>query len=295
MGTLALKENYFGLINNRLDELFPLRDIPQKELLEATRYSLLGPGKRLRPLLVLSVLHGYQVAIPLGLDPACAIECVHTYSLIHDDLPCMDNDDLRRGRPTLHKVFSEGLAVLTGDFLLTTAFDILVQTPQLSHKQKIDLVHTLSQRAGSHGMIGGQVVDLVSEGVSINWETLHFMHFHKTAALFIACLEFGAIIAQTPEEDRKKLKRCGQDLGVAFQALDDLRDDFCTEGTTCSDSINKKATTVSVLGAAKTLDITHRLLDEALKEVYSLSKPCPLLEALIKEIFLHIPNLNASK
>lgn len=286
MDILTLKTQYLSIINQRLDELVPLKEVPQKELFEAARYSLLGPGKRLRPLLALSILHGYHIPIKIGLDSACALECIHTYSLIHDDLPCMDNDDLRRGRPTLHKVFPEGLAVLAGDFLLTFAFDIISNTPNLSSKQRLDLIHSLSRRAGSHGIIGGQVVDLASEGTSIDWETLHFMHLHKTAAIFICCLEFGAILSQVNDEDLKTLQHCGKALGVAFQVIDDLLDDYSQEGVICSDITNKKATTVSMLGRHKAEEIAKRLLDEALKEARSLTMPCPLLEDLIKKLYI---------
>lgn len=285
MDISTLKTHYLSIINQRLSELLPLNELPQKPLFEAARYSLLGPGKRLRPLLTLSILHGYQIPIKVGLDAACALECIHTYSLIHDDLPCMDNDDLRRGRPTLHKVFPEGIAVLAGDFLLTFAFDILANLPNLSNKQKLDLILSLSKRAGAHGLIGGQVVDLASEGVSLNWEILHFMHLHKTAAIFICCLEFGGILSQVNEEDLKTLQHCGKALGVAFQVIDDILDDYSQEGSICSDLINKKATTVSMLGIQKAQEIAKRLLDEALKESQKLSIPCLLLETLIKELF----------
>ena len=205
----------------------------------------------------------------------------------------MDNDDLRRGRPTLHKVFPEGLAVLAGDFLLTFAFDILANAFSLSAKQKLDLIHSLARRAGAHGMIGGQVVDLASEGEPINWETLHFMHLHKTAALFTSSLEFGAILAQVSEEDLKILQHCGKALGVAFQVIDDLLDDYSQEGTIGSDLINHKATTVTLLGHSKAEEISKRLLEEARKEAHKLSMPCPLLEFLIKEIFEHIPQVSS--
>lgn len=284
----TLKEQYLALIHHRLDALVPLYDTPQKELFEAARYSLLGPGKRLRPLLVLSVLQGYHIPAHLGLDAACAIECVHTYSFIHDDLPCMDNDDLRRGRSTLHKVFPEGLAVLTGDFLLTYAFEILSHAPDLSSQQKLELIRSLAQRSGSHGMIGGQVVDIASEGHAMSWETLHFMHVHKTAALFISCLEFGAIIANLSEEDTKHLQRCAQAFGIAFQVIDDLHDHH--------DDLHfnpkySKANTVSVLGRHKAEEIARKLLDEALKHTHMLSMPCSFLEELIKELFAYFPSL----
>lgn len=283
--TLSLKQSYTSVINHRLNELLDFKQLPQKELFEAAKYSLLAPGKRLRPLFVLSILHGYGTPLQIGIDPACAIEMIHTYSLIHDDLPCMDNDDLRRGRPTLHKVYPEGLAVLTGDFLLTYAFEILASSKKLSNTQKIDLISVLSKRAGAAGMIGGQVVDLASEGQSIGWDTLHFMHLHKTAALFTACLEFGGILCDAPKADKSLLQNCGKALGVAFQVIDDL-----IEEPMGSDFAKGKATTVTMLGAQKAEEKAKLLLNEALSFASNLSKPCPLLEVLIKELYGMIPN-----
>lgn len=286
--TLQLKKTYVSVINHRLSELLHTGHLPQKELFEAAKYSLLGPGKRLRPLFVLSILSGYGIPIHLAVDPACAIEMVHTYSLIHDDLPCMDNDDLRRGRPTLHKVYPEGLAVLVGDFLLTYAFEILSSAPKISQAQKLDLVNILAKRAGAKGMIGGQVVDLASEGQSIGWDTLHFMHLHKTAALFTACLEFGGILCTVPKVDQESLRSCGQALGVAFQVIDDLLEEPLGEES--SDLIKEKATTVSMLGAQMAEEKAKLLLDEALLSAKKLSKQCPLLEALIKDLYRYLPS-----
>lgn len=279
-----LKDSLIDLVNTRLDELAPVKTGPQQRLFEAARYSLLGSGKRIRPLLVLSVLQGFNVPMKLGLDPACAIELVHTYSLIHDDLPCMDNDDLRRGRPTLHKVYPEGLAVLAGDFLLTYAFEVICQSTQLLAKQKLDLILSLSKRSGAHGMIGGQVVDIASEGVEIDWEMLHFMHLHKTAALFTSCLEFGGIVCQVNSSDLTILQNCGKALGVAYQVIDDIIDEIHS-----SDRDLKKATTITVLGKNRAEELAHMLIEEALKEAKQLTLPCHLLVALIKEIYSYLP------
>ncbi|PCI92499.1 farnesyltranstransferase [Candidatus Aerophobetes bacterium] len=285
-----LKQTYVSLINHRLNELVDFKPLPQKELFEAAKYSLLAPCKRLRPLFVLSILHGYGTPLQLGLDPACAIEMIHTYSLIHDDLPCMDNDDLRRGRPSLHKVYPEGLAVLAGDFLLTYAFEIITTSAKLSNSQKLDLITILSKRSGAKGMIGGQVVDLASEGQSIGWDTLHFMHLHKTAALFTACLEFGGILADVPKVDRAALLSCGRALGVAFQVIDDLLDEPSQKMG--SDFAKEKATTVSMLGIQKSEEKAKLLLDEAFSSAKKLSKQCSLLNALIKELYSYIPSLS---
>ncbi|MBM3184118.1 MAG: polyprenyl synthetase family protein [Chlamydiae bacterium] len=166
------------IIDERLKELIPS---PKTSLYESTRYALLSPGKRFRPSLVMAVAASLGADPKIALDPACAIEMVHTYSLIHDDLPCMDNDDLRRGRPTLHKAFDEGLALLTGDYLLTYSFEILSNTAVLSTSQKLQMVQILSHAAGSHGMIGGQAIDLDMTGKSIDEATLYEMHHGKTS------------------------------------------------------------------------------------------------------------------
>ena len=176
MQTLDSIQTNRSLIESRLRHLIPAIDAPHALLFEAARYSLLSSAKRLRPLLVLSVLEDFDKPVEWGLDPACALEMVHTYSLIHDDLPCMDNDDLRRGKPTLHKIYGQGQAVLTGDYLLTHSFHVITTAPHLNPATKIELIKLLSERAGGNGMIGGQVVDLLSEGKKIDRDTLNFMY-----------------------------------------------------------------------------------------------------------------------
>ena len=205
-------EHLKSAFQQTLHQLFSPED---GKLAQAALYSLDG-GKRLRPLLCLAVLDLYDVEYEKGLYPAAALEMVHTYSLIHDDLPCMDDDDERRNKPTLHKAYSESLAVLTGDFLLTYAFETLVSAPNLSDTQKTALIKTLATRSGADGMIGGQILDL--EESSHGWEE---MVLKKTGALFSTALEFGAIIAGV---DGKIFKDLGEYLGLAFQLLDDLAD-----------------------------------------------------------------------
>lgn len=285
METSQLIENYKILIDQRLDELL-LEDnnLLQKDIIEASRYSVFSGGKRLRPLFVLAVLHGFNIPLEKGLDPCCAIELIHAYSLIHDDLPSMDNDDYRRGRPTLHKVFPESIAILTGDFLLTYSFEILTKSLFISNEQKIQLIKTLSQRAGLYGMIGGQVSDIKSEGQSISWERLHFIHWHKTAALFTCCLEFGAIIAQVSLQDFKSLQNIGKALGVAFQIFNDLYGETADHSPPISDIVNQKATALTMLGKETAEQKAHLLLEEALKESASLSSPCIILQHLINSI-----------
>lgn len=258
---------------------------PHASLFEAARYSLLSRAKRLRPLLAIATAESFGASFELALLPACALEVLHTYSLIHDDLPCMDDDDLRRGRPTLHKVYGDGHAVLTGDFLLTFAFEILSMSPGLDAEQKIELVSVLAKRAGADGMVGGQVVDLICEGKQTDWQTLQFIHKHKTAALFAAAFEFGAIIAKASCEDRSKLKLIGEEIGLSFQIIDDILDETSTESELGkpirSDLTNDKSTAISVLGLEKAKDLSHELLASAQARCSTLSVPAQLLQDLI--------------
>lgn len=275
------------LIEKRLDQLIAENpSLPYAHLFSAARYSLLSSAKRIRPLLLFATLETFGVPVEIGVDPACAIEMVHTYSLIHDDLPCMDNDDYRRGKPTLHKVFPESHALLTGDFLLTHAFEILCRTSDLTDGQKVALVQTLSKYAGSHGMIGGQVIDLFSENKTIDWQTLELMHYCKTACLIIASLDCGAIIANTSAEDRSILQSVGKKMGIAFQIVDDLLDvtgSFSEMGKlTGSDEHKKKATAVSILGIQASQDRAEELYTQAEQELSTLSRPSPLLSSLFQ-------------
>ena len=263
-----------SLINVHLKKLIPPIDGPHALLFEAARYSLLLPGKRLRPLFTLSVLEDYGMPIQEGLDAACALEMIHTYSLIHDDLPCMDNDDLRRGQPTLHKVYGEGQAVLAGDFLLTRSFEIIATHPEL--------VSILAKHAGGNGLIGGQVIDLLSEGKKINWETLQLMYLGKTAALFSAALEFGGVIAEVSNEELASLKKAGECFGVAFQIQDDISDLTANEKALGkplgSDIVNKKATSLSLFNKKQAETLASSYLDQALA---SLPKTMPALEMVL--------------
>ncbi|MGE5196648.1 MAG: polyprenyl synthetase family protein [Anaerolineae bacterium] len=275
--SVALKE-LIPEQNNRLHE----------KLFQAARYSLLSSGKRLRPLLALMTADIFLCPREKVLKPACALELIHTYSLIHDDLPCMDDDDLRRGKPTLHKVYDEGHAVLTGDFLLTYAFEVLSESPHLSSEQKLQLIHTLAIRSGAEGMIGGQVVDLITEGLQIDWTALEFIHLGKTASLIEACVEFGCIIAEVSKEDRVHLKRFGKTLGLAFQIVDDILDastlDERVAGSKNSDAIHEKATAVSILGMPLAKQKAEELLASSLDALSQLSRPAPKLSFLAEKL-----------
>lgn len=235
----------------------------QGKLLEAAKYAT-GSGKALRPLIVLLIAETFGASLNKALDAAAALEVVHSYSLIHDDLPCMDDDDFRRGKPTVHKIFGEATALLTGDFLLTLAFEILNGSKHLSDFEKAKLSLILAKKAGARGMIGGQQKDLESEGKEISFKELFFLHYHKTALLFTAAFEFGGIVSSASKEDLKILSSVGKRIGLAYQIADDLAD-------FSSDQKKKKATAVVVLGEEKADRILDALYQNISNRLNSLS------------------------
>ena len=203
----------------------PDRD-PQP-LFDAMRYSLEAGGKRIRPILMMAT---YEIFREDGRDIlvfACAMEMIHTYSLIHDDLPAMDNDDLRRGKPTCHKVFGDAMAILAGDGLLTEAFNIIsdeAHTGKWPPAVRLSVVHELASGAGAGGMVGGQAMDILSEHKEVGIDTVKFIHTHKTGALIRAAVRMGAILANASDADLRALTRYGESIGTAFQIVDDILD-----------------------------------------------------------------------
>jgi geranylgeranyl diphosphate synthase, type II len=289
MNIHLFQHNAHAQIERQLQQLVSQsNDLPYSPLFFAARYSLLAPAKRLRPMLVLAVCESFGVDQDHALIPACALEMIHTYSLIHDDLPCMDDDDLRRGKPTLHKVYPEWHALLTGDFLLTYAFEILSSAPHLDSDQKLDLVHSLAKHAGAHGMIGGQMIDLLSEGRTIDWKILEQMHLGKTSGLIIAALEFGGIISCVSSNDLNSLRKAGSAIGVAFQLIDDVLDYTGARvelgKTTGSDYEKAKATGVSLIGIEEARAKAEVLLQTAKENLNNLSSPVPLLNMLFYQM-----------
>lgn len=284
--------NYFTerqtLVEECLGKLVPEITAPYKNLFDASRYSLLGAGKRLRPILALATAETFNVSIDTAISACCTLEMIHTYSLIHDDLPSMDNDDFRRGKPSLHKAYPEGLAILAGDFLLTHAFETLAQDSKLDDTRKVKLIHLLAKSSGGHGMIAGQVLDIESEGKSITIDFLREIHRKKTGALIAASIEFGAILGNAGKEDLQALRTFGQELGLAFQIADDILDVTCSEKKhgkkISSDIINEKATYVSLLGLdeAKGLVKIHR--EKALEALKTLSRNANLLTEITEYI-----------
>lgn len=275
MKSSTLLKSYQELIDEHIEKDFLDKNLPQKTVFEAARYALLGnKAKRIRPTLTLLCAEALGKEKTSALDPAIAIEYIHTYSLIHDDLPCMDDDDFRRGKPTVHKVYGEAMAVLAGDFLLTYAFEKIAGAKNLSNTQKQALTLYLSKRAGGRGLIAGQVIDMESEGKNIDKNTLQFMHLHKTACLFMASMEFGAIIANASKENLLLAQSFGKYLGLCFQIQDDLLDVLSDTNTlgkpSGSDQKNHKANYVSILGlenAKKQLQIYSLKAMDALNQL----------------------------
>lgn len=214
------------LIDKNLDKF--LEEKYPEEIFKSMRYSVLAGGKRLRPVLCLEACRVFGGNIEDAMPTACAIEMLHAQSLIHDDLPCMDNDDFRRGKPTNHKVFGEATAVLAGDALLTFAPQLIIQKSNLSTETKLKLVEEYCIAAGAYGLIAGQIVDIDSEGKQISPETLEFIHTHKTADLFKLSLKSGAIVAGASKEKINLMEEIGQKLGFAFQICDDILDETST-------------------------------------------------------------------
>lgn len=271
------------LIDEKLDQLLLSQD---ESLFEAARYSLFSGGKRMRPLLTLATAEMLGGSLHTALTTACALELVHTYSMIHDDLPCMDDDDFRRGKPTLHRVVSEGLAVLTGDYLLTLAFEIIATDPLLTAQQQVNIITVLTKASGGHGMIGGQAMDLANEGCVGDLKTLEQMDRMKTGALISAAVECGALTANATSEQIRFLSSFSQAIGLAFQMVDDLLDVSDSPVQTSSDVSKKKLTYVSLLGVEQTRRMADDLLRTALNVLSTFEGDSSAL-AELAELMVH--------
>jgi geranylgeranyl diphosphate synthase type II len=259
------------MIDKFLDSYLPLEEFYPQEIHKAMRYSLSAGGKRLRPILALASFETIKDDSSSILAIACAIELIHTYSLIHDDLPSMDNDDFRRGKPTNHKVFGEAIAILAGDALLTMAFSMMtdsVFTKKINPDRLLKVISEISHAAGDRGMIGGQVVDILSEHTEIDLKTLEYIHTNKTGSLIRASVRTGGILAGANEEELRGVTIYGEDVGFAFQITDDLLD---IEGTreelgkeTGMDSHKGKKTYPSMLGIEESKRKVRELVENAL-------------------------------
>jgi geranylgeranyl diphosphate synthase type II len=257
------REDYIRYIEKKLDELIPVK-YPSK-IYESMRYSVLAGGKRLRPVMCLEACKMFGGSVDFAIETACAIEMLHTQSLIHDDLPCMDNDDYRRGKLTNHKKFDEATAVLAGDALLSYAPNIIIKT-QLPDNKKLALLDEFFKAAGVDGIISGQIVDLDSEGKHIDVDTLDYLHTYKTAALFKFALKAGAIIAGATKSQIEEMDVLGQKFGMAFQICDDILDEISTfeemGKTIGKDKKAQKQTYVTIFGLEESKKHAICLLDE---------------------------------
>lgn len=264
-------QEYIQMVEQYLKEVFQSPSDQNQPLIEAMEYSLMAGGKRLRPVLALASYHLFAKDLHLVLPYACGIEMIHTYSLIHDDLPAMDNDDYRRGKPTNHKVFGEGLAILAGDGLLNHAFETMLRNALLQDHPRpfVQSIYEIAQAAGINGMIGGQMVDLASEGHGIDAKTLEYIHNHKTAALIAAPLKIGALIARAEPKDIENMALIGKKLGLAFQIQDDILDIVGDEKKlgkkTGSDIENQKSTYPSLFGIEASREKVKTLTAEILE------------------------------
>ena len=254
-------------IDRALDRYLPRANTKPATLHKAMRYSLFAGGKRLRPILCLAATEACRGNIDDALPLACALECIHTYSLVHDDLPSMDNDDLRRGRPTCHKVFGDGIAILAGDALLTIAFEIVSRTKPARRYNISALLREISVAAGSQKLIAGQVADLEAEGKDVKRDQLKFIHENKTAAILKSSARLGAMSANADARKLSAITRFGQQLGLAFQIIDDILDVTQTSEilgkSAGKDVAAKKATYPAVIGLEKSRAEARRLTRQA--------------------------------
>ncbi|WP_310498814.1 farnesyl diphosphate synthase [Sandarakinorhabdus sp.] len=274
-------------IDQRFDRLLPVPDDSRARLYEAMRHSVIGGGKRMRPLLVVASCDLFHVDRERALRVALAIEAIHCYSLIHDDLPCMDDDDLRRGKPTVHKAFDEATAILAGDCLHAIAFEILADPA--THEDpfaRAELVTELAVASGPAGMGGGQMMDLAAGDTSYDLAGITRLQQLKTGALIQFCLEAGAIMGRLPESQRTPLRGYARDLGLAFQIADDLLD---VEGSSAKtgkavqkDAAAGKATFVSLMGVERARAQAGILIDQAIAHLSSYGQEADLLRAIAR-------------
>ena len=261
-------------VDSALDEYVPKADGLTADLIEAMRYSLFAGGKRLRPILCMAGAEAVGGEGQHVLPVACALELIHTYSLIHDDLPLMDDDDLRRGKPTNHKVFGDAIALLAGDGLLTEAFTLMTSsyaTGGITPDRLLEAIWMISGAAGYGGMVGGQVVDMQWEGKKADLETVKFLHTHKTGALIKASVASGAIVTGAPESQVRSVLSYGEKIGLAFQISDDILDvegDSETMGKMAgADEEKGKNTYPSVLGLGESKKIQSALVQGAVQDL----------------------------
>ncbi|MDD4048871.1 MAG: polyprenyl synthetase family protein [Clostridia bacterium] len=282
-----------SLVESELEKIMPSEDIYPSVIHKAMRYSLFAGGKRLRPILCLAAAEAVGQKYESLLPVACALEMLHTYSLIHDDLPAMDNDDYRRGKLTNHKIYGEGISVLTGDALLTYAFEILSRfSENYSDKQSaLQVMSEIANSIGTMGMIGGQVVDIQSEGknIAIDKKCLTYVHTHKTGALFRVALRAGAILSSAKTKDLENLTIYAEKFGLAFQITDDILDVIGEEDklgkSVGSDAKNYKATYPALYGLDESKQLAQQAINEAIEALKCLSGYVLPLELMVRYLY----------
>ncbi len=274
-------------VDRTLDRLLQLPDDPRTPLFEAMRHAAIGGGKRLRPLLVVAACDLYHVDRAAALRVGCAVEAIHVYSLIHDDLPCMDDDDLRRGKPTVHKAFGEGIAVLAGDALHALAFEVVAGGE--THADpfvRCELVEGLARASGPAGMAGGQMMDIAAESSAFDLSTTTRLQQMKTGALIAFSVEAGAIMGKAPPEGRAALRGYARDVGLAFQIADDLLDAEGDEDVAGKalrkDAKAGKATFLSLLGAERARSQAAMLVEQAVGYLHGFGAEAELLRAIAR-------------
>lgn len=276
------------MVEEALDVALPKQDGPASRVVEAMRYSLFAGGKRLRPILCLAASEavggGIQSAMPAG----CALEMIHTYSLIHDDLPAMDDDDLRRGKPTNHKVYGEAIAILAGDGLLTEAFVLLSDYHSLLPERAVQIIGVIAEAASYRGMVGGQVVDMLSQNKPADLETVQQMHSRKTAALIAAATESGALAGRGSEAQVAALAQYGRAIGLAFQIADDILDiegDTAVLGkNTGADEARGKVTYPAAVGLEGSRQAADEMVNGALAALQGFDEQANPLRSLAEYI-----------
>ena len=258
-------------VDAHLDRLLPVEATQPPSIHRAMRYSVFAGGKRIRPILCLETARIFDADVSPAFFPACAIEFIHTYSLIHDDLPALDNDDLRRGKPTCHKQFGEAIAILAGDALLTLAFETIAASPAPADRRSAIITEIATAAGTINGMVGGQVADLEAEGKHVGPETLEYIHRSKTAALIRASIASGALSAGAPADDVARLRRFGETIGWAFQVTDDILDveesSAALGKTAGKDLAQHKATYPAVFGLPRSHEIATELANNAIAEL----------------------------
>jgi farnesyl diphosphate synthase len=269
-------------VNRTLDRLVPSVDGAERRVVEAMRYALMGGGKRIRPFLVLNSARLFDVPEIGALRTAAAIEMVHSYSLVHDDLPAMDNADLRRGRPSVHRQFDEATAILAGDGLLTQSFEVLAdEETHANPLVRAELVLALAQAAGAAGMVGGQMIDLEAQHAKLDLEAITKLQRLKTGAIIRFSCEAGAILASAPPKERRALQLYADDLGLAFQIADDLLDVESSAAVTGKpvgqDQAAGKATFVAVLGVDEARRRAKAIADRAASHLAGFEERADLL------------------